>query len=184
MLAMNTQRQKLTLKKTMPATVPLKAPVTILQPKLVAKVKVTKPNPDKEYQKKENIKFSAELSARKRESIVKIQPIIDAYFSSKTIMSEIIQINSVACLKPLAIGVRKIIFANLKAQPEFQDCSSTTLNQLISKVLQPHTKQPEYIAGLVHCSERFSIDGVSDGEVTANHRAKAAKRSAGKTVSS
>ena len=168
---MSTTRPKLKLNKTIaPAPLPTKAP----EPKK----KSVKPNPnaEKERLKLENIKRDQEAYARRKEQIEKLQPIVDAYFLGKPIMAEVVLIGSVACLKPLAIGVRKTIFAALKAQPTFDNCTNTVLNDLISTVLKRHTSKPEYLAGVLKFADRFSIDGAVTGEVTQQHKASAARK--------
>ena len=178
---MITERPKLTLKK--PALAPAVTPVPVPKPAAVpAKAPESSkklkpiPNAEKELKKQKNIQHEAELSARKREQIEKLTPIVRAYFASKPIMAEIIEIDSVACLKPLAVGIHKTIIATLQAQPEFQDCSRTTLHQMLAKVLNGHTSRPEYLAGVLNFAQRYGIDGESNGEVTEKHKADASKR--------
>lgn len=90
-------------------------------------------------------------------------------------MAEIIEIDSVACLKPLAIGIHKTIIATLQAQPEFQDCSNhTPPDARKSTVAIPHAR--EYLAGVLNFAQRYGIDGESNGEVTEKHKANASKR--------
>jgi len=187
-------RPKLTLKKpttqlSAPATNPApKSPIptppsqsnptTTAKPAIAAENPKKKPNPqaEKERKKQENIQRAAEFSARKREQIEKLKPIVLAYFGTKRIMAETVEIDSIACLKPLAVGVGKAIFATLHVRPEFADCTNTTLNQLIASVLHPHTSRPEYLAGVLAFAHRHSIDGEPTGEVTPKHKANATKR--------
>jgi len=130
----------------------------------------------KALKKQENILQAAEFAARKKQEIETLQPLVAAYFVAKPIMAETVEIDGVTCLKPLAVGTGKAIFATLKVRPEFADCTNSTLNQLIAGVLHPHTSRPDYLAGVLAFDHRHTIDGEPTGEVTPKHKANATKR--------
>ena len=154
------------------------SPTTQTKPGVTPKKTKEKPTPqaEKALKKQENIQLSAEFVARKREQVEALKPIVKAYFAAKPIMSETVEIDGVTCLKPLAVGTGKTVFATLKACPEFVDCTNTTLNQLIIGVLQPHTLRPEYLAGVLAFAHRHTVDGEPTGEVTPKQKANAIER--------
>ncbi len=152
---------------------PVKAPEPV-------KAKPAKLSPQQAKEAKEaraaaNRLLGQELFARRRACTEKVKPLLEAYFADKAILRETILVDGVECLRPLAIGIHKTIFAWLREQPDAQGASNTLLMDLIKAVLGPHVAQPRYLAGLLNCPDRFDLDGAVVGPVAGQQKARAQK---------
>ncbi len=116
-----------------------------------------------------------ELSARRRASSEKVKPLLAAYLADKAILRETVLVDGVECLRPLAVGIHKTLFAWLREQPDAQGASNTLLMDLIKSVLGPHVTQPRYLAGLLNCQDRFDLDGAVAGPVADKQKVRADK---------
>lgn len=116
-----------------------------------------------------------ELAARRRACSEKVKPLLEAYLSDKAILRETVLVDGVECLRPLAVGIHKTIFAWLREQPDAQGASNTLLMDLIKAVLGPHVAQPRYLAGLLNCQDRFDFDGAVADPVADKQKARAEK---------
>ena len=94
---------------------------------------------------------------------------------SRLLKTTTILVGGVECLRPLAVGIHKTIFAWLRAQPDAQGASNTLLMDLIKAVLGPHVAQPQYLSGLLNCQDRFDLDGAVTGPVAGQQKARAQK---------
>ena len=179
-------RPTLTLKKK-PAPAPLAPVATVAEPvqlaepaKPVEPAKAAKPSPKAAQEAKEaraaaNRLLGQELSARRRAGTERVKPLLDAYWADQAILHDTVLIDGVECLKPLAVGVHKTLLAWLRAQPQAEGCSNTLLYDLVKALLGPHVAQPRYLAGLLHCPERFHLDGSVARPVAEPHKARARK---------
>lgn len=118
--------------------------------------------------------LNEEQHARRLSQILKIQPVLDAYFA-KPVFQDTVVVDGVECFCPLFIGIRKTTFTWLRTQPETFDCSNILLTDLINLVLEPHVLKRQYVAGLLKFNERFDLDGNPMGEVLPNHKIHAQK---------
>lgn len=167
-------RPTLTLKKN-PSQAPLAPVATVAEPAEPAEpAKAAKQSP-KEARAAANRLLGQELAARRRAYSEKLKPLLEAYFSDKAILRETVLVDGVECLRPLAVGIHKTIFAWLREQPEAQEASNTLLMDLIKAVLGPHVAQPQYLAGLLNCQDRFDLDGHVAGPVAGQQKARAQK---------
>lgn len=116
-----------------------------------------------------------ELSARRRACSEKIKPLLAAYLADKAILRKTVLVDGVECLRPLAVGIHKTIFAWLREQPDALGASNTLLMDLIKAVLGPHVAQPCYLAGLLNCHDRFDLDGAVAGPVADKQKVRAEK---------
>ena len=165
--------------KTVKAVNPIQT-VKAVKPEPVKKsVKPPKPVQQKELKRLENIRLNAEETARRKAQLEKAKPLVDAYFSDRTVFRDTVLIDGVECLRPLVIGARKTMFAFFKSHPDLQDCTNTVLNDLISEVLEAHVAKPQYIAGLVKFNERFDLDGNPVDAISEKHKATAMQRAKG-----
>ena len=116
-----------------------------------------------------------ELSARRRAGTERVKPLLDAYWADQAILHDTVLIDGVECLRPLAVGTHKTLLAWLRAQPQAEGCSNTLLYDLVKDLLEPHVAQPPYLAGLLHCPDRFHLDGSVARPVAEPHKARARK---------
>ena len=72
-----------------------------------------------------NQRMNEEQHARRLVQVAKVQPLVDAYFSDKSILSETVLLDGVECFRPLAIGIHNTVLDWLRAQPETVGCSQT-----------------------------------------------------------
>jgi hypothetical protein len=157
-----------TLKLKKPVAAPVAAPIVKAPKKLT-------PQAEKAKRHLENSQLNAEAFARRKAQIEKVKPLVYAYFAENLIFHQTVFVDGVECLRPLAVGVRKIIFAFFKTQPEFQDCTNTVINDLISEVLGEHTRNPKYLLGLLKLNNRFDLEGNVFSPITPIHKLKAEK---------
>lgn len=129
----------------------------------------------KEARAAANRLLGQELADRRRAYSEKLKPLLEAYFSDKAILRETVLIDGVECLRPLAVGIHKTVFAWLREQPDAQGASNTLLMDLIKAFLGLHVAQPQYLAGLLNCQDRFDLDGNPNGVVKDKQREKAEK---------
>lgn len=186
----DTPRPKLTLKKR-PA--PLTTPASDVQrstPALNKSVEIKPPKSQsppktekvaaikaaKEIKRLENIRLSSEAAARKRAQLVQAKPLVEAYFAAKAIITDTVLVDGVAICRPLAIGTRQRVIAELQALPLCDGVSASVLNQLVTEVLHAHTTQDAYLRGLLLLGERVNLDGNVVGTVTPAHKTKAQMR--------
>ena len=164
---MNTTRPKLTLKKPAPTPTINEAPKPAPKPK----------HPDQaenEQLQLENIRQQEELRALRKQKFEKAKLFVSAYLADKSVITEVVVVNSVECLRPLAIRTRQAVASVIKGQPEFQDCSSTLISEAARDVLATHVAKEEYQNGLLQFNERFALDGTVQGKVTDEQKKKAA----------
>ena len=182
-------RPTLTLKKkpapapadaVTPAAQPVESAVSVQPAEPVQPAKAAKPSPKAAQEAKEaraaaNRLLGQELSARRRAGTERVKPLLDAYWADQAILHDTVLIDGVECLKPLAVGVHKTLLAWLRAQPQAEGCSNTLLYDLVKALLGPHVAQPRYLAGLLHCPDRFHLDGSVARSVAEPHKARARK---------
>lgn len=162
---MNTTRPKLTLKKPAPTPTINEAP------------KPAPKHPDQaenEQLQLENIRRQEELRALRKPKLEKAKLFVSAYLADKSVITEVVVVNSVECLRPLAIRTRQAVASVIKGQPEFQDCSSTLISEAARDVLATHVAKEEYQNGLMQFNERFALDGTVQGKVTDEQKKNAA----------
>ena len=172
---MNTTRPKLTLKKPVPTPTINEAPKPAPKPK----------HPDqgeKEQLRLENIRRQEELRALRKPRLEKVKLFVSDYLANKSVITEVVVINSVECFRPLAIRTRQAIASVIRGQPEFQDCSNTLISEAISDVLSLHVAKEEYQNGLFQFNERFDLDGAVQGKVTDGQKKKAALRRGNQSI--
>ena len=166
---MNTTRPKLTLKKPVPTPTINEAPKPAPKPKHLDQA-------EKEQLQLVNIRQQEELRALRKPRLEKVKLFVSDYLANKSVITEVVVINSVECLRPLAIRTRRAITSVIRGQPEFQDCSNTLISEATSDVLSIHVAKEEYQNGLFQFNERFDLDGAVQGKVTDGQRNKAALR--------
>lgn len=150
-------------------------PAKPVEPAKAAKQSPKEAQAAKEARAAANRLLGQELADRRRAYSEKLKPLLEAYFSDKAILRETVLVDGVECLRPLAVGIHKTIFAWLREQPEAQEASNTLLMDLIKAVLGPHVAQPQYLAGLLNCQDRFDLDGAVTGPVASQQKARAQK---------
>ena len=178
----DTPRPKLTLKKK-PA--PLATPASDVQKSTQAEIKPPKPTSpsktekaaalkaEKEAKRLENIRLGSEAAARKRVHLAQARPVVEAYFAGKEIITTTVLVDGVAIYRPLAIGTRQRVIAELLALPQCEGVSASVLNVLVSELLHAHTTQEAYQRGLLLLGERVNLDGSVAGTVEPKHKTKA-----------
>ena len=194
------QNMKLTLKFKKPVLPPVvdvpvpvvvpdvKVPIPMVKVKTKAKVKAKVPvsvvkaprkkpvaQVDAAAKRLANQLINEEQHARRLAQVAKVQPLVDSYFSDKVILRETVVVDGVECLRPLVVGIGKIVLAWLRTQPETLGCSNILLNDLIGLVLKPHVLKPQYLAGILKFNERFDFSGNVVGEVSTKHKKHAEK---------
>ncbi|MBK7001290.1 MAG: hypothetical protein IPH35_15345 [Rhodoferax sp.] len=183
----DTPRPKLTLKKK-PA--PLTAPASDVQKSTPALNKSVESKPpkspsppktekaaalkaEKEAKRLENIRLGSEAAARKRAHLAQAKPLVEAYFAAKEIITTTVLVDGVAIYRPLAIGTRQRVIAELLALPQCEGISASVLNVLVSELLHAHTTQEAYQRGLLLLGERVNLDGSVASAVAPKHKTKA-----------
>mgnify|MGYP001197232289 CR=1 FL=1 len=183
----DTPRPKLTLKKkpaplATPAidvpkiTLPSNKAVEIKPPKPPSPPKADKAaalKAAKEAKRLENIRLGSEAAARKRAHMAQAKPVVEAYFAAKEIITTTVLVDGVAIYRPLAIGTRQRVIAELLALPQCEGVSASALNTLVTQALHAHTTQEAYQRGLLLLGERFNLDGSTAGAVAPKHKIKA-----------
>lgn len=159
---------------------PVKAPEPVEPTEPPPPAKAPKPSPQavqaaKAARAEANRLLGQELSARRRAGTERLKPLLDAYWADQAILHDTVLIDGVECLKPLAVGVHKTLIAWLRAQPQAEGCSNTLLYDLVKDLLEPHVAKPPYLAGLLHCPDRFHLDGSVARPVAEPHKARARK---------
>ena len=101
---------------------------------------------------------------------------VDAYFAAKEIITTTVLVDGVAIYRPLAIGTRQRIIAELLALPQYEGISASALNALVSEALHAHTTKEAYQRGLLLLGERVNLDGSAAGTVAPKHKIKAQMR--------
>lgn len=147
----------------------------VAQPAKAAKPSFKEVQAAKEARAAANRLLAQELSARRRAGTERLKPLLDAYWADQAILHDTILIDGVECLRPLAVGVHKTLLAWLRAQPQAEGCSNTLLYDLVKDLLEPYVAKPHYLAGLLHCPDRFHLDGSVARPVAEPHKARARK---------
>lgn len=129
----------------------------------------------KEARAAANRLLAQERAASRRAGTERLKPLLDAYWADQAILHDTVLIDGVECLRPLAVGTHKTLLAWLRAQPQAEGCSNTLLYDLVKDLLEPHVAQPPYLAGLLHCPDRFHLDGSVARPVAEPHKARARK---------
>ena len=142
--------------------------------------KAAKPSPQEAKEAKEartaaNRLLNEAQHARRLAQWDRLKPLVEAYCADQALFRETVLVDGVECLRPLAIGVHKTLFAWLREQPDAQGASNILLMDLIKAVLRPHVAQPRYLAGLLKFQDRFDLDGNAAGVVEDQHKARAQK---------
>lgn len=150
-------------------------PAKPVEPAKAAKQSPKEAQAAKEARAAANRLLGQELADRRRAYSDKLKPLLEAYFSDKAILRETVLIDGVECLTPLAVGIHKTVFAWLREQPDAQGASNTLLMDLIKAFLGLHVAQPQYLAGLLNCQDRFDLDGNPNGVVKDKQRERAEK---------
>ena len=150
-------------------------PAKPVEPAKAAKQSPKEAQAAKEARAAANRLLGQELAARRRAYSDKLKPLLEAYLSEKAILRETVLIDGVECLRPLAVGIHNTVFAWLREQPDAQGASNTLLMDLIKAVLGLHVAQPQYLAGLLNCQDRFDLDGNATGVVKDKQRERAEK---------
>ena len=130
----------------------------------------------KEARAEANRLLGQEQYARRAANLLKMKPIVQEYLNSQPLMREIVKIDDVECLRPLAIGVHKTFLAHLRGLPEAQDCSSTVINELMKGVIEKHVAKLQYKNGLLKFSNRFNLDGSSSDVISDEIKNRIKKR--------
>ena len=133
------------------------------------------PQTEKEARTAANRLLNEAQHARRLAQWDRLKPLVEAYCSDQALFRETVLVDGVECLRPLAIGVHKTLFAWLREQPDAQGASNILLMDLIKAVLRPHVAQPRYLAGLLRFQNRFDLDGNAAGVVEDKHKARAEK---------
>lgn len=152
-------------KASKPATEPVAPAQTTDQPVPTAKAaKAKKPTPEerkaaKDAQTEANRRLNEEQRARRAAQGRKLRPFVKSHIYSHAVMSDTVQVDDVECLRPLALGVHKIFFAQVRAMPESEGCSNLLIADAIKSVMYAHVAKPQYLNGMLKFEHRFTLEG-------------------------
>lgn len=152
-------------KASKPATEPAAPAQTTDQPAPTAKAaKAKKPTPEerkaaKDAQTEANRRLNEEQRARRAAQGRKLRPFVKSHIYSYAVMSDTVQVDDVECLRPLALGVHKIFFAQVRAMPESEGCSNLLIADAIKSVMYAHVAKPQYLNGMLKFEHRFTLEG-------------------------
>ncbi|WP_145995381.1 ProQ/FINO family protein [Macromonas bipunctata] len=166
-------------KASKPATEPAAPAHTTDQPAPTAKAaKAKKPTPEerkaaKDAQTEANRRLNEEQRARRAAQGRKLRPFVKSHIYSYAVMSDTVQVDDVECLRPLALGVHKIFFAQVRAMPESEGCSNLLIADAIKSVMYAHVAKPQYLSGMLKFEHRFTLEGNPAEPIDENQRARA-----------
>ena len=152
-------------KASKPATEPATPAQTTDQPAPTAKAaKAKKPTPEerkaaKDAQTEANRRLNEEQRARRAAQGRKLRPFVKSHIYSHAVMRDTVQVDDVECLRPLALGVHKIFFAQVRAMPESEGCSNLLITDAIKSVMYAHVAKPQYLNGMLKFEHRFTLEG-------------------------
>ena len=152
-------------KASKPATEPATPAQTTDQPAPTAKAaKAKKPTPEerkaaKDAQTEANRRLNEEQRARRAAQGRKLRPFVKSHIYSHAVMRDTVQVDDVECLRPLALGVHKIFFAQVRAMPESEGCSNLLIADAIKSVMYAHVAKPQYLNGMLKFEHRFTLEG-------------------------
>lgn len=166
-------------KASKPATEPATPAQTTDQPAPTAKAaKAKKPTPEerkaaKDAQTEANRRLNEEQRARRAAQGRKLRPFVKSHIYSHAVMSDTVQVDDVECLRPLALGVHKIFFAQVRAMPESEGCSNLLITDAIKSVMHAHVAKPQYLSGMLKFEHRFTLEGNPAEPIDEGQRARA-----------
>ncbi len=160
-----------------PATEAAPPPETTDQPVPKA-AKAKKPTPEelkaaKDAKTEANRRLNEEQQARRAAQGRKLRPFVKSYIYSHAVMSDTVQLDDVECLRPLALGVHKIFFAQVRAMPESEGCSNLLITDAIKSVMHAHVAKPQYLSGMLKFEHRFTLEGNPAEPIDEGQRARA-----------
>lgn len=166
-------------KASKPATEPATPAQTADQSAPTAKAaKAKKPTPEerkaaKDAKTEANRRLNEEQRARRAAQGRKLRPFVKSHIYSHAVMSDTVQVDDVECLRPLALGVHKIFFAQVRAMPESEGCSNLLITDAIKSVMYAHVAKPQYLSGMLKFEHRFTLEGNPAEPIDENQRARA-----------
>lgn len=120
-----------------------------------------------------NRRLNEEQQARRAAQGRKLRPFVKNYIYSHAVMSDTVQVDDVECLRPLALGVHKIFFAQVRAMPESEGCSNLLITDAIKSVMHAHVAKPQYLSGMLKFEHRFTLEGNPAEPIDEGQRARA-----------
>ena len=105
-----------------------------------------------------------------------VQAVLTSYLGGLAVFNQLVLVDGVECLRPLAIGADKEVLAWVFKQPEIEGCSKKTLRQLVNKNLKAHVSKEKYHIGVLKFDVRFGFSSQAKGDVLYAHKTYAAKR--------
>ena len=126
--------------------------------------KAKKPTPEelkaaKDAKTEANRRLNEEQRARRAAQGRKLRPFVKSHIYSHAVMRDTVQVDDVECLRPLALGVHKIFFAQVRAMPESEGCSNLLITDAIKSVMYAHVAKPQYLNGMLKFEHRFTLEG-------------------------
>lgn len=160
---------------------PTLAPEPIAEPQPVKAAKAKKPSPQelkaaKEAKAAANRRLGEEQHAHRMAQSRKLRPFVKAYLYGHAVLRDTVQVDDVPCLRPLAVGVHKTLFARLRALPETEGCSNILLYDTISSLMHAHISRRAYLNGMLKLDHRVDLEGNVAGSIDEFQRARALKR--------
>ena len=157
------------------APAPVPEPIAVAQPVPAA----AEPQPvkaAKEAKAAANRRLGEEQHAHRMAQSRKLRPFVKAYLYSHAVLRDTVQVDDVPCLRPLAVGVHKTLFARLRALPETEGCSNILLYDTISSLMHAHISRRVYLNGMLKLDHRVDLEGNVAGSIDEFQRARALKR--------
>lgn len=160
-----------------PATEAAPPPETTDQPVPKA-AKAKKPTPEelkaaKDAKTEANRRLNEEQQARRAAQGRKLRPFVKSHIYSHAVMRDTVQLDDVECLRPLALGVHKVFFAQVRAMPESEGCSNLLITDAIKSVMHAHVARPQYLSGMLKFEHRFTLEGNPAEPIDEGQRARA-----------
>lgn len=151
------------------------------EPQPVKAAKAKKPSPQelkaaKEAKAAANRRLGEEQHAHRMAQSRKLRPFVKAYLYGYAVLRDTVQVDDVPCLRPLAVGVHKTLFARLRALPETEGCSNILLYDTISSLMHAHISRRAYLNGMLKLDHRVDLEGNVAGSIDEFQRARALKR--------
>ncbi|MFW9595063.1 MAG: hypothetical protein ACMV1D_06155, partial [Macromonas sp.] len=134
------------------------------EPQPVKAAKAKKPSPQelkaaKEAKAAANRRLGEEQHAHRMAQSRKLRPFVKAYLYGHAVLRDTVQVDDVPCLRPLAVGVHKTLFARLRALPETEGCSNILLYDTISSLMHAHISRRAYLNGMLKLDHRVDLEG-------------------------
>lgn len=157
------------------------AAIDAAEPQPVKAAKAKKPSPQelkaaKEAKAAANRRLGEEQHAHRMAQSRKLRPFVKAYLYSHAVLRDTVRVDDVPCLRPLAVGVHKTLFARLRALPETEGCSNILLYDTISSLMHAHISRRAYLNGMLKLDHRVDLEGNVAGSIDEFQRARALKR--------